>query len=261
MKLPEVIRRSLTATEYRTEDIGRSGSAVLVYPTQVLKIQPDGEEARNEARMLRWLRDKLPVPAVEAWTVEEGTVYLLMERCGGAMACDEGCLADPDALVQLLANALKALWAVDISDCPSNQRLPLKLAQARYNVEHSLVDLDNVQPDTFGPGGFRDPVHLLEWLEQNRPAEDLALSHGDFSLPNVFGEGERLMGFIDLGKTGVADKWCDIAICYRSLCGNLSGRYGGIPRPDFDPRRLFAALGVEPDEEKLRYYILLDELF
>ena len=26
-------------------------------------------------------------------------------------------------------------------------------------------------------------------------------------------------------------------------------------------QRLFDALGLEPDEEKLRYYILLDELF
>ena len=106
MKLPESIRCRLTGSDYRTEDIGMSGSAVLVYPTQVLKIQTDGEEARNEVRMLRWLQDKLPVPAVDAWTVEEGTAYLLMERCGGAMACDEGNLSDPATLVQMLAGAL-----------------------------------------------------------------------------------------------------------------------------------------------------------
>lgn len=47
----------------------------------------------------------------------------------------------------------------------------------------------------------------------------------------------------------------------RILSANLKGRYGGVPRPDVDPNRLFEALGIEPNEEKLRYYILLDELF
>lgn len=30
---------------------------------------------------------------------------------------------------------------------------------------------------------------------------------------------------------------------------------------DFDPDMLFEALGIEKNEDKLRYYILLDELF
>lgn len=261
MILPEVIRRSLKTGDGRAEDIGMSGAAVLVYPEQVLKVQPDGPEARNEVSMLRWLGDKLPVPAVEAWTAEDGRAYLLMERCGGRMACDPAYLEDAETLVELLAGALKALWAVDVSGCPSCQGLSQKLAYARYNVEHGLVDTDRVEPATFGPGGFRDPAHLLAWLEDNRPAEDTVLSHGDFCLPNIFGAGAELTGLIDLGKTGTADRWCDIAICYRSLSSNLAGRYGGKPRTDFDPRGLFNALGMAADEEKLRYYLLLDELF
>lgn len=261
MTLPEMIRRSLRAGEYRREGIGMSGSAVLVYPDQVLKIQPDGPEAQNEVFMLRWLKDRLPVPAVEAWTVEDGTAYLLMERCEGRMACDTAYLDKPEELAALLANGLRALWAVDVRDCPSDQGLSQKLAQARYNVEHGLVDMGNVEPATFGPKGFRGPAHLLEWLESHRPAEEPVLSHGDCCLPNLFGVGERITGFIDLGRTGRADKWCDIALCCRSLGGNLAGRYGGRPRHDFDPKRLFDVLGMDMDEEKIRYYILLDELF
>lgn len=261
MTLPEMIRRSLRAGEYRREGIGMSGSAVLVYPDQVLKMQPDGPEARNEVFMLRWLKDRLPVPAVEAWTVEDGTAYLLMERCEGRMACDTAYLDKPEELAALLANGLRALWAVDVRDCPSDKGLSQKLAQARYNVEHGLVDMGNVEPATFGPKGFRDPAHLLEWLESHRPAEEPVLSHGDCCLPNLFGVGERLTGFIDLGRTGRADKWCDIALCCRSLGGNLAGRYGGRLRHDFDPKRLFDVLGMDMDEEKIRYYILLDELF
>lgn len=261
MYLPELIRSALEECPFREDTMGKSTASVLLLPHQVLKIQPDGDEAQNEVRMLRWLGDKLPVPAVLAHAVERGTSYLLMERCEGAMACDDRYLDAPEELVELLANGLKALWAVDVSGCPSDQGLTQKLAQARYNVDHGLVDLEDAAPSTFGHGGFRDPAHLLEWLEEHRPAEESALSHGDFCLPNLFGTGAVPTGFIDLGKAGVADRWCDIALCCRSLSANLEGRYGGVPRPYFDPDRLFDALGLEPDEEKLRYYILLDELF
>lgn len=261
MYLPESIRLALEESAFREDAIGKSTASVLLFPHQVLKIQPDGAEARNEVDMLRWLRGRLPVPAVLAHAAEGDTSYLLMERCPGEMACDTGYLETPETLVELLANGLKALWAVDVSGCPSRQGLTQKLAQARYNVEQGLVDLEDAAPSTFGHGGFRDPAHLLEWLERNRPAEESVLSHGDFCLPNLFGTGSRPAGFIDLGKAGVADRWCDIALCYRSLSANLEGRYGGVPRPGFDPGRLFDALGLEPDEEKLRYYILLDELF
>jgi len=254
MYLPDAIRLALEEDAFREDAMGKSTASVLLFPHQVLKIQPDGDEARNEVDMLRWLRGRLPVPAVLAHAVEGNTSYLLMGRCPGEMACDTGYFETPETLVELLANGL-------VGGCPSRQGLTQKLAQARYNVDHGLVDLEDAAPSTFGHGGFRDPAHLLEWLERNRPVEESVLSHGDFCLPNLFGAGSRPTGFIDLGKAGVADRWCDIALCYRSLSANLEGRYGGVPRPRFDPGPLFDALGLEPDEEKLRYYILLDELF
>lgn len=81
-------------------------------------------------------------------------------------------------------------------------------------------------------------------------------------MPAIFGSHDELTGFIDLGKTGIADKWCDIAICYRSLSHNYSGRYhGGTVYSGYDELSLFRELGIEPDWKKIRYYILLDELF
>ena len=64
-----------------------------------------------------------------------------------------------------------------------------------------------------------------------------------------------------MGKTGVGDKWNDIALCYRSLKHNFDGTYGGKVYKDFNPDMLFEKLGIEPDWDKLNYYILLDELF
>lgn len=260
MRLPQTIRDRLEDKAFRADELGMSRAAVRLYPHQVLKVQPNTEEAENEAMMLRWLTGKIPVPRVLAYTVEDGASYLLMERCAGAPACDGAYLSDPALLCRLLANSLKALWAVDVRDCPADWRLDHKLAAAEYNVKNGLVDLDNVEPDTFGPNGFRDPEHLLRWLMTHRPAEESVLSHGDFCLPNLFGEGTRPTGFIDLGRTGVADRWCDIALCCRELRHDFMEAYGGKPYPDYDTL-LFRELGITPDREKIRYYILLDELF
>lgn len=260
MKLPEAIQKGLEDRAFQTDKLGMSGAAVRLYPHQVLKIQPITEETENEAKILRYLAGKVPVPQVLAYAVEGETSYLLMERCPGTPACDGSYLSDPALLCRLLANSLKALWAVDIRDCPADWRLDRKLAAAEYNVTHGLVDVDNVEPETFGPNGFRDPEHLLEWLKTHRPAEEPMLSHGDFCLPNLFGEGDRPAGFIDLGRAGVADKWCDIALCCRELRHDFMESYGGKSFPDYE-NLLFRELGIPPDREKIRYYILLDELF
>jgi len=101
---------------------------------------------------------------------------------------------------------------------------------------------------------------LYLWLEAHQPEEDLVLSHGDYCLPNIFGNKNQLSGFIDIGRMGIADRWQDIALCYRSLRDNMNGSYGGKVY-DFNPNLLFEALKIEKNEEKLNYYLLLDELF
>ena len=244
---------------YTTDAIGMSGAQIRLYPDMVLKIMPDSEEAAREVRVLRWLRGRLPVPQVLACERQNGRLFLLMTRLPGKMTCDEALLTDPAALTEILAEGLRMLWAVPTGECPIRCDLDTKLRMARQNVEQGLVDAEHVEPETFGPGGFRDPEHLLRWLEGNRPPEELCFTHGDFCLPNVFYENGHISGFLDLGKAGLADLYQDLAIGVRSLRHNTDGTYG--PRIDFDPMALFDRLGLRPDTEKLRYYTLLDELF
>ena len=90
----------------------------------------------------------------------------------------------------------------------------------------------------------------------------MVFTHGDLSLPNILVKNNRVSGFIDLGKMGIADRWQDIAICYRSLKHNFEGNFnGGFPYEGYSPEMLFEKLGIAADPDKLRYYILLDELF
>ena len=261
MYIPKEIEKRIEGESYWLDDVGMSESTVILLKDKVLKIQPDNEETRNEYEMMEWLQGKLPVPKVISFVREDDKNYLLMSRMPGEMSCQEEYMDHPKQLTAALAEALKMLWQVDITDCPAVYDVDKKLRMARYNVENNLVDLDNVEPGTFGEGGFENPKALLEWLIANRPEEEKVLVHGDFCLPNVFLQDGRVSGFIDIGKTGIADKWQDIALCYRSLCHNYGGNFGGKVYEDFDPNILFENLGIEPDWEKIRYYILMDELF
>ena len=259
--LPQALAAYVGNLPYEVEDIGRSGSAVLIFEKWVLKIEPVSTWALRMVEVMKWLGDKLPVPEVVFHEVSDEKSYLLMSRIEGKMSCDIYYLEHPSELLSLLAKALKMCWSVDISDCPHMRTLDAELAEAKLRVENQMVDVDNTEPETFGPGGFGSPAELLEWLFENRPEPEYVFSHGDFCLPNVFLKDGEVTGFIDLGDAGVGDKWRDIALCYRSLKHNFDGTYGGKVYEDFEPDMLFEALEIEPDWDKLRYYILLDELF
>lgn len=260
-RLPASIDAVIGSRQAVTDGIGCSGSTVLLYPDMVLKIEPPNEMNDRAVAMMHWLEGKVPAPAVLADETVDGLRYLLMSRIPGVMSCDPVWMDRPDALLDRLAEGLRMLWAVDTAGCPSVCGLDRELADLRRRVERGEVNTGDCTPGTFGPGGFRDPADLLDWLEHHRPREDFVLSHGDYCLPNVMLGETGIAGFIDLGSCGLADRWRDIALCLKSLRRNFSGFFGGPVRPAPDENRFFDALGIERDEAKLRYYLLLDELF
>ncbi|MBR6158190.1 MAG: APH(3') family aminoglycoside O-phosphotransferase [Lachnospiraceae bacterium] len=258
--IPPGIRGQIGYKTYHIDSVGCSDSQVRIYEDFVLKIEKERPELAEMIELMQWLEGKLPVPKVIATEVSRGYRYLIMSKAEGHMACDIYYMEHPKELIPLLAETIKLLWKVDITDCPRRRTLETELKEARYRVEHDLVDVSDAEPDTFGAGGFRDPEELLRWLEANRPEAEPVFSHGDLCLPNVFFRDGKVSGMIDLGNAGVADKWRDIALCYRSLRHNADGTFGKY-YPGIAPDDLFKELGIEPDWAKLRYYILLDELF
>ena len=236
-----------------------SGNKVLIFEDMVLKIENILPYVKEQVKLMQWLDKKLPVPQVLAYEETDGKSYLLMSKIKGKMSCDTYYLENPHMLLESLAKGLKMLWDVDISECPRTRDIEVELSEAKRRVENNLVDLDNVEPTTFGPEGFESPAKLLEWLENNKPTFEPVFSHGDYCLPNIFlDDNGSINGFIDLGDAGIGDKWRDIALCYRSLIHNFDGTYGGKVYKDFNPDMLFEKLGIEPNWEKLRYYRLLD---
>lgn len=262
MFLPSELQKIIGNRPYTLDDVGMSGSQVLCFDDMVLKIGKHTAEHDREVSMLAWMTEKkLPVPQVLHAQAKDGTRYLLMSRVPGKMSCSAEYLDDADTLLEILAEGMHLLWKTDISECPCGSCLDYDLKAAERHVVNGQIDVSAADPTTFGPGGFASPEHLLAWLYDNRPQETPVLSHGDYCLPNIFAENGRFSGFIDLGGSGIADRYQDISLCHRSLTRNMDGSYGGRVREGFNSDRLFDVLGITPDRELLRYYRLLDELF
>ena len=271
-ELPDAIREKVSGKDFRIDDMGKSGSIIFLFEDCVLKCEKIPEKSDTEAEpfledqdktveVMRWLKGKLPVPEVMAYEKDEKYRYLLMNKIPGTVACDPYYMEHPKEMIPILADALKLLWSIDISDCPKKTDLDTILEEAKYRVKNDLVDLSDAEPETFGEGGFKDAEALLSWLMENKPSYEPVLSHGDFCLPNIFIKDGKLSGLIDLGNTGTGDKWMDIALCYRSLKHNSDGTWGEKVYPDLSPEVLFEELGIKPDWDRINYYILLDELF
>ena len=260
MRQPPVFAKYTAGKDFALDRTGLSGSTVAIYEDFVLKSEPVSEESENHLAMLRWLDGKVPAPRVLENAVQDGWRWTLMTKISGEMACADLYRADPHRLVRVLAEAMKSLWNVDVSGCPVDQSPKAKLERARAIVEKGLVNMELVAPETFGEKGFPSPAALLSWLEGHAPDFEPVLTHGDFCLPNLFLDHWGFSGFLDLGRSGVGDKWTDIAICWRTLRDNFGGHYGEAV-PGFQPDELFEALGIDKDEKLLRYYLLMDELF
>jgi len=255
MYIPKKIRQ-LTYHERPTKDtMGMSGSRVYIYQHHVLKVHEiEDKVLTKEKDTLIWLKDRIPVPEMICYQEMKNYAFLLMSKCEGAMTCDPSVLDKPYDMVSMLAKGLKMLWKIDIHDCPFDSTLKEKLKIAQKNVEEDDVDTSQAEDNTYGEKGFKDPYELLEWLKTNQPQEELVFSHSDYCLPNVLVKDGAITGFIDFDRAGIACKWADISLCVRSIYHNFGHHEDYI-------KHLFNELDMSPDWDKIRYYILLDELF
>ncbi len=78
--LPEDIRKHIEGRTYSIDDIGKSGSKILIFDDMVLKITDKSSDDKDAVEMMRWLEGKLPAPGVIAFTEDDIHCYLLMTR-------------------------------------------------------------------------------------------------------------------------------------------------------------------------------------
>lgn len=252
-KFPNEIQQYIKDMHCTNNDIGCSDATVYCFTnrdnTLYLKVEKVNSEFGHEQKIMKWLKGRLAVPQIIAQCRDKGYDYLLMAKMHGEMSCSEQYLRNPRELVRLLAEGIKMLQKVDISECPFDGTIKNKLKFAKERIDNNKININEWEEST----SFKTPEELYDYLIANQPKEELVFTHGDYCLPNIFLENGNLSGFIDLGRAGIADKWQDIALCVRSLKHNLkSDQYTNL---------LFEYLDIKPDYEKINYYILLDELF
>ena len=258
-QIPASIAAILGRQTGKMDGLGKSGAQVMLFEDYVLKIRPADDWETIDVQILQWFEGKAPVPRVAAHEVWNDRDWLLMTRIQGTELCKPDVMNNPILLLDCMAEALHTLWSIPVTDCPFEKTVSDNLSHAEAAILSGRFDPSDCEPETFGPGGFENPKELLSWLKSHQPPEDRVVTHGDFCLPNLFTDGKRFTGFIDVGHAGAGDRWMDLALGWRSLKHNSDGHYGKT-YPNINPDDLFRATGVPKDEEKLGYYILLDEL-
>lgn len=265
-EMKQVYEGMSAADVYRCQ-ISRDGQKQYYY----LKVEPWNSEVENEHKLYQWLyeKGKLPVPkpffcirenekhSLQQYTFDKDkhekaidTGYLLLECAKGEILRNEKYYRNPQKLAELAAEGIQLLWQVDLTDCPTLGKLEWQLKLAEQNLRAG--NFESLAPDIPYTKDFANHAQLFDFLVKNQPKEELVFTHGDYCLNNFFTDGKQITAFIDFGRGGAGDGYQDIALCIRELM-----EYCPEAIPLF-----YEKLGIKhPDQDKLRYYMLLDELF
>ena len=242
------------AAAWQSDEIGESACDVYRIEAEdgtcaYAKIGPAGALAPDRT-LLAWLTGKLTVPKLLYFGTEAGRDCMLMSAIEGEHAASDSCLAAPERTVMRYAEALRLIHAVPAAGCPIDRRLDRVLADAADRVRLGLVDIDDFEPSHLGV----TPEQLLAELRRTRPVrEELVFTHGDYCMPNLLLKDGAVGGIIDWSSGGIADRYQDIALAVRSLAHN--GLRDWVPL-------FLSTYGIdEPDDARIRYYIMLDELY
>lgn len=256
--VPESMKRWTVDCHWESIKIGESVAEVYLLEhvsanNRFLKRQPSRqrESLATEKEKLDWLKGKLPVPEVLGFDIEDGYEYLLTSEVEGRNAADPAICRDPKQFVTLLAQGLRSIHGVDIEQCPFDERLPVKLAEAGYRLRNRLVEEDDFDAERQGISA--DGLYMELIATQPCDEEDLVFTHGDYCMPNIVIKDEEISGFIDWGRAGISDRYQDLALAARSIVRNYGEPWVSV---------FYEAYGIDPiGESKVSFYQLLDEFY
>lgn len=255
--IPNSIKNIINNLPYEINKIGLSGSTVIIFDDYILKISSLPFDIENEVRTYYALKGKLAIPDIIKYEYYDDKIYLLKTKLKGKMLCDSYYMNNPKLLYKLASDAIRMLWAVDINNLDIQDSYESIIKAGKYFYQNNLISLDD--SDKYITKGFKSFDEVFKYLEDNKPADDKVLSHCDLCLTNIICDNDKVVGFIDLGLTGISNRYHDLAILYRSIKYNYNGIFGASYE-GYDDNMLFDLLGIKKDEKQIFYYLLLDEV-
>jgi kanamycin kinase len=181
-----------------------------------------GIDLERERDRLEWLAPRHPAPRVLDFGSDGDAQWLVTAALPGGTAVGDEWRARRPESIAAIAQGLRAIHAIPIDDFPFGWTEAVWVGR---------------QPASIGP---RPPI------------AEAVLVHGDACAPNtlISASGEWT-GNVDFGDLAVGDRWADLAIASMSLDWNFGEGH---------QQELFDAYGIEPDQERIRWYRALWDL-
>ncbi|MFB0872256.1 MULTISPECIES: APH(3')-I family aminoglycoside O-phosphotransferase [unclassified Sphingobium] len=205
----------------------------------------------DEMCRLHWLAGRIAAPTIRHFFHIPGESWLLMTAMPGETAY-QVLTARPGErayVVDAMADFLRRFHDIPVSECPFNSDYTYRLRLARERIDAGLIDQDDFDE---GRAGWTAEQIWQAMTDLLPLAPDPVVTHGDFSLDNLLMVDGAVIGCIDAGRVGVADRYQDVAIAWNCL-----GEFG-----DGLQDRFLERYGTpRPDTRKLRFHLMLDELF
>lgn len=209
------------------------------------------DDIADEMVRLRWLSNYISVPTIRHFVHTGDEAWLLMTAIPGQTAYQHLTARPHDRLdvVDALATFLRQLHAIPVDTCPFISDHHHRLMQARARIDQGLVAEEEFDEEREG-WSAEEVWQAMQDLMPFTP--DRTVTHGDFSLDNILLEDGQVVGLIDAGRVGIADRYQDIAILWNCL-----GEFDDALRSHFLRRYGIA----DVDNRKLQFHLMLDEMF
>ncbi|MFN4136162.1 MAG: APH(3') family aminoglycoside O-phosphotransferase [Novosphingobium sp.] len=256
--LPSSFLSGSVPVDWRRSLVGESGCTV--YQTmdphhgEIYLKHGEGVFAHDvvaEHERLVWLGAFWPVPEVAGFHHERDQAWLMTRAVSGRTAWEVlgDADADAEAISFSLGRFLQRLHGIPANACPFDASHSIRLELARERIARGEVDEDDFDDARKGWSAAQVWSELQSLLPIRA---DKVVTHGDFSLDNLLVEDGQITGCIDVGRCGMADRYQDIAIMWNCL-----GEFGDQCRSAF-----LRGYGLDsPDDRRLSFFLLLDELF
>ena len=222
--VPASLAARLDGYQWARNAVGESGGAVYRLHGKAgapdLYLKTGGADIAGaigeEMVRLRWLADHVPAPRVEGFVDTGDEAWLLMAAIPGKTAW-QLMAAQPalrPAVVDALAAFLRRLHAIPVDSCPFMSEHGYRLRLARARIDAGLVDEGDFDEERAG----WTSAQVWDALQARLPlTPDRVVTHGDYSLDKLLIKNGDMVGCIDAGRVGIADRYQDLAIMWNCL--------------------------------------------